>query len=1122
MNKPNNNNTPSELNKGELIELKNLNILNAAGFTKMEFPYDYEENVDHVSDQNSVDNEVMSYSLGESVKMTPKIVLELVNALKTSNFVCEGFEEALIKGISGEQYLLKIKTKLSLVNMFNLHKMLGVLYEKANLLGNKALCIKTLFHYFICKYLIEKGKETINQQIRSLLYGKIGLQFYFLKMSKEERDYTIKALKENKDQYAEEKYYRRLIETSMNLDDEQNVKVYYDQYVKRCQRSNLYEYCFELGNIGLEYHQSGIALFFFKKCLEELSTSDPRRRVVLKKIIPLYTKGHIELITARQEYLEWCPEEEKFDLNIDLGIDYCLQGDYEKGIIVYQKCKDLAEQRNDFLQKAVTEKHLGDAFEKIGNYVQAFLSIKNALEIWQDPKNQGQPGNDRLIGQAKGILGMVYLRLGYNWLAIHTLEGYLELAKDSEWDQMQAHCYLGVAYEEKLPQVEGISQKQIEDLKNLVDAQLSDLFIKFKEELAVKKKNLKIAMKQKKSTQIDIETEKEGISKLKAKIKKFKKNLKKNLNQNIKEIKESTKNCLKENKDCFSKAEEHYNKSLGLARDLDDKIHICNVLHNLGMLLYKRAQYPESIEKFEEGLNYENLDGIVISYTCIGRSYMAEGKYPLAKENFEKGIEAVKEVLGKMTVTEWKINLFEKYSLLYKYLESCILKQGDSVQALEISDRRRAITLESLLSQKVESSISLRGIDMQKLADELCTSFVVYSVTPLYNLQDTFYHIDKLNQDPQIQAWIVTSRDIKPFEIPIRDEKHFSSLNTKVFEDFPYKPLDTSSSEAKKIANETFSERLATWYEIFIKPIQAELFCENKVSSCTFIPDSFLGHIPFGMIHEKLKNGDYSPPLIEKKAISVAPSIGVLFQLHRMKEPIPFNKLLTEFELDKKHKREINKIEGVVLLAGFPKDDLGVKIFNAGTEIKEIEGIFKKEKTWAYKNKAIKKLVREALTVESFKQYAKGAKCIHLASHATIEKKPERDPFSIFNGAFHFTPTGSGSKMLDSKEISEMSLKVDLVFMSACNSGRGNLMQEGSIGPVWSFFAAGARSIIATYWPLPDSKETVEMAKVFYETHISSTSPESKIKALQKAILKVKEVGSLEQWGVFYLSGLPS
>ncbi|MGR3973329.1 MAG: CHAT domain-containing protein, partial [Candidatus Rhabdochlamydia sp.] len=89
--------------------------------------------------------------------------------------------------------------------------------------------------------------------------------------------------------------------------------------------------------------------------------------------------------------------------------------------------------------------------------------------------------------------------------------------------------------------------------------------------------------------------------------------------------------------------------------------------------------------------------------------------------------------------------------------------------------------------------------------------------------------------------------------------------------------------------------------------------------------------------------------------------------------------------------------------------------------------------------------------------------------------------------------------------------------------GRGNLKREGSIGPIWSFLGAGAKSAVASYWPLPDGQTTVKMVEEFYKHYLGiGTFKLSKAKALQQAVLMAMKIerDNPRQWGAFFLSGL--
>lgn len=97
------------------------------------------------------------------------------------------------------------------------------------------------------------------------------------------------------------------------------------------------------------------------------------------------------------------------------------------------------------------------------------------------------------------------------------------------------------------------------------------------------------------------------------------------------------------------------------------------------------------------------------------------------------------------------------------------------------------------------------------------------------------------------------------------------------------------------------------------------------------------------------------------------------------------------------------------------------------------------------------------------------------------------------------------------------------VFLSSCFSGADKIQREGSIGPIWSFLAAGAKSVIASHWRVPESDLTLEMVKTFYQHALDlGVKKVSKAEALRQAMLMAikRERENPNLWGSFFLAGL--
>ena len=91
--------------------------------------------------------------------------------------------------------------------------------------------------------------------------------------------------------------------------------------------------------------------------------------------------------------------------------------------------------------------------------------------------------------------------------------------------------------------------------------------------------------------------------------------------------------------------------------------------------------------------------------------------------------------------------------------------------------------------------------------------------------------------------------------------------------------------------------------------------------------------------------------------------------------------------------------------------------------------------------------------------------------------------------------------ILTALEAGELDLsKVELVVLSACDTGRGQVAGgEGVLGLQCAFQLAGARSVVASLWSVPD-EETHQLMREFYR-RVWSDKPLAKAEALRQAQL---------------------
>ncbi|MBS4163426.1 Uncharacterized protein PRO82_000728 [Candidatus Protochlamydia amoebophila] len=600
----------------------------------------------------------------------------------------------------------------------------------------------------------------------------------------------------------------------------------------------------------------------------------------------------------------------------------------------------------------------------------------------------------------------------------------------------------------------------------------------------------------------------------------------------------------------YSESINYYIKALKI---VEEPLTKAKILVNLGNTFFSSGSFDKAIKYYTEAtmineseIKKSSFNGLGVCYSLMGNKEQAikcitqficlsqksgdrrseatgyqnlgeiyrKSDLKLAEKNYRESIKVYAALhLELKNYSHWQITFFKEQVKPISRLEGLLLEQGKNAEALQLTDFRRSRALVSALTLKFQkddalSSFGLTAQEMQALAQKLNTCFIIYS----FPFEST----------DSITVWIVPPQvEITCQRLPLGILTEEVKESTQVFKTFPFiveptvakrrpflRPKKTRGSATYTFLDEltrgdpdesvnsavlqTFKERLSLWYEALIAPLEPYL-PKDPQQVVTVIPDGFLAQIPFAAFLDK--EGTY---LIEKHPISIAPSVGIL-------------KLLDKIPKD---------FSESSLVIGNPttphsKDKLPFAEKEAQTIVAPL-----------LKTTPEKTLLQKSATAQRVLERMVDARWIHLACHGSTGAKPEEkfDPHSVFEGLFKLAPEQENPNgYLHAQEIAALTLRTELVFMSACFSGRGKLHREGSVGPVWSFLAAGALSTVATYWRLPDSDLTLQMVDTFYR-HLLGIEVEklNKAQALQKAMLLAIEQKREKPhlWGAFFLSGL--
>ncbi|KFB00509.1 hypothetical protein IA57_08490 [Mangrovimonas yunxiaonensis] len=307
----------------------------------------------------------------------------------------------------------------------------------------------------------------------------------------------------------------------------------------------------------------------------------------------------------------------------------------------------------------------------------------------------------------------------------------------------------------------------------------------------------------------------------------------------------------------------------------------------------------------------------------------------------------------------------------------------------------------------------------------------------------------------------------------IHKVKMSEALNNKIVS--AYKNLSSPQSQVSVLATAT--------HELYTLLVLPAIKPYKKAQRLIVIPDGLLNYLPFGSFNTQKDGLNY---LITHKTIGYANSATLLMQLG---ETSISNRNLLALAPDFKTSNNKtllplpnNKKEANVIL----------NYFNG------------------------KSLIGAQATLNHFLQENQEHGIIHLATHAvTNDKHPELSYLA-------FEPDTNEENLLYVSDLYNLELRTELVTLSACESGIGELKRgEGFLSLARGFYFSGTKSIASTLWKINDGA-TAKIMDGFY-AYLSQGHP--KHVALQKA--KVNFIADNKQnalvhpyyWSGFIVSG---
>ncbi len=286
---------------------------------------------------------------------------------------------------------------------------------------------------------------------------------------------------------------------------------------------------------------------------------------------------------------------------------------------------------------------------------------------------------------------------------------------------------------------------------------------------------------------------------------------------------------------------------------------------------------------------------------------------------------------------------------------------------------------------------------------------------------------------------------LRKVAIPVNEEQVNDVLD-RLYDNLDNVTVNTSARNILSTANpdpQELKENIQRVLPIFeqlynwlIQPFDSELNA-NKIKTLVFVLNGQLQRVPMAALYDGQKY------LIEKYSVALVPSLQLVD-----------SKLLKQKQLK-------------VLAAGVSEqikvqEEIFPALTNVPKELNEIKEAFPTSL----------KLLNQEFTAKTIQNQMKfNFPVVHLATHGLFSSNPEKN----------FIITGDG-KSISINELSallsEAEENLDLLVLSACETATGD--ERAVLGLAGTAVRSGARSTIATLWPVGDAS-TAEVMGKFYQ-----------------------------------------
>jgi CHAT domain-containing protein/Flp pilus assembly protein TadD len=317
-------------------------------------------------------------------------------------------------------------------------------------------------------------------------------------------------------------------------------------------------------------------------------------------------------------------------------------------------------------------------------------------------------------------------------------------------------------------------------------------------------------------------------------------------------------------------------------------------------------------------------------------------------------------------------------------------------------------------------------------------------------------------------------------------------------------------------------KRGAELYELLLEPLAPYI----RDKDVLVVPDGVLWELPFELLVEGRTPTDDGKYLIETRQIRYSPSLTVLHLIEQWQKTRPAPREALWALADPVFSTDDPRAKGD--LSGPAKELLERYARRSGESgwqrlpgtRREVQAIARlhgaKKEDVVLDSLASEKVLKTA----SDKEVLARKRYIHLATHGLLGSARGRPPslvLSLVGNGGEEQDGGVNDGFLSFVEVTHLKLNADLVVLSACETGKGELRPgEGVVGLSRAFLYAGSRGVVCSLWQVDDQRTARLMQALYAELQKGKPSREA-LTAARRALIADEEPPLF--WAPFILIG---